>query len=79
QQYVSVYPNPTSDLINIHISNEISGNANLVITDMSGKMVLNSTIVNSEVTLNSSDFNSGLYFVTVIGDNFRETKKLVIR
>ena len=78
QDYMTVYPNPTSDLINISLLNK-SSEANLVIYDMSGRIVHNSLINNSTISLNSNEFNSGLYFITIIGDDYRETKKLVVQ
>ena len=79
QQLVSIYPNPASGIINVSINDEDAINNELTITDLSGRMVYSSTIRNSAITVNATNFESGLYFVSVIGDNYRETVKLVVR
>ena len=63
---LSVYPNPTS--IEITISN-IEAGSTVSLVDLSGKMI-SQTITNStSLTIPTSDFNAGVYFVRAITEN----------
>lgn len=59
----SVYPNPANDLVNIVIAG-FSGDANLTVTDVTGKVVLKEAITTNSVgkaSVNTSGLKSGLY------------------
>lgn len=83
QHTISVYPNPAVDFVNINISNENLTNGEITISDLSGRIVYNSILSNSSgkrnVRVFTNDFVKGIYFITVIGDDVKETKKLIIR
>ena len=56
-----LYPNPTNNILNINISNEVS---NLFIIDVTGKEVASYSKLNKGVhQINVSDFSKGIYFV----------------
>lgn len=72
---LSVYPNPSSDYITIsHLNNGF--NNNVIITDVSGRIVYQDEIGNSK-KLSISDYQKGVYFVTIIGDT-RESSKFIV-
>ena len=59
---VSIYPNPTSDVLNISTnSNELS---KLTIKDISGKIVLSQKF-NTKVTISTENYSEGVYLIDV--------------
>ncbi|MBL7014281.1 MAG: T9SS type A sorting domain-containing protein, partial [Candidatus Marinimicrobia bacterium] len=89
----SVYPNPfnpsTTIRFNIqvetqHVGNPaVSGASSLQIFDITGRVA--ETLVNEkllvgehEIIWNASRFSSGIYFVRLESNGFRETKKIVL-
>lgn len=80
---ISVTPNPASTTVNITWKNLATGNATVVITDMTGKNVLSSkmniTSVSGSKQLNLHELADGVYLFHVMSDNFNYTGKLVIQ
>ncbi len=66
---ISVYPNPSVDMLMIEFGNSFSGDAQLKITDADGKLVLEKSIVLSTTTnqnrIDVSALVTGVYFVSV--------------
>ncbi len=83
QHMVSVYPNPATNFVSISINSNTSFNGKIIVTDMSGGIIYNSTVNSlsnsTSVTLNTNKFKKGFYLISVIGDKVSETEKLVIR
>jgi hypothetical protein len=73
---IRLYPNPVSEYL--IITNIPSANANLIISDISGKVLLNTEIENNE-QVQLTGFNSGLYFYQLTGFNIKQSGKLIIR
>jgi len=71
---LKIYPNPTSDLVNI-VSNEI-GTKNVAIYDMLGKKVLETS---TEETVNVSTLTSGVYIMNITQDGKKASRKLVVK
>lgn len=75
-----VSPNPASD--NVVIAITANENVNVVITNMVGQIVYvnNNVTVNGieEISLSLEGFETGIYMVTVKGDNTNVTKQLVV-
>jgi alpha-D-xyloside xylohydrolase len=77
----SIYPNPANDKINVRISSEISGNAEIKIFDLTGKCVYNK---NNYIASGKNDFTlnvnlskliSGAYLINVkLGKNYFSKK-----
>jgi hypothetical protein len=60
-----LYPNPATDLLNIHVDEEMYGNIELKIADLHGTAVLVTTIENnSEISLSEAGIAAGVYIVT---------------
>jgi hypothetical protein len=61
---IKIYPNPCSNFLNIDLENEFA--ENLLITDQSGKTILEMTNLNSkELRIDISDFPEALYFISL--------------
>jgi hypothetical protein len=59
---VSIYPNPTSDVLNISTnSNDLS---ELTVKDITGKIVLKQNF-NNKITINTENYSKGIYLIDV--------------
>lgn len=76
-----VYPNPTNtaSLLNIKLSNENAATYNLVITNSSGQVVFENRNYNLEEQYHTGNLSKGIYFVTIQSQNFKETKKIIVK
>ena len=70
---ISIYPNPTSNVLNISSTNNIEIN-NISITDLNGRTIKN---VNATNSINVSDLNAGVYFITIETTEGKSTKKFI--
>ncbi len=76
QDLFSLYPNPaTADYVTI--SSKISGDKNIIVYNILGKQVINTTITNERLDI--SALTSGVYIVKINQEGYSSTKKLVIR
>lgn len=65
-----VWPNPSSDFINIKIPESITGDYNMEIFDISGKCIFKQIeIYNSQINLDISHIQKGLYILSLTYDN----------
>jgi aminopeptidase YwaD len=71
---VKIYPNPAKDVLHLEIPRNIS-NFHVDISDMSGRMILNSENQN---TINISGLADGVYMVTVKSYKETVTRKIII-
>src|SRR5690606_17586554 len=73
-QNFNVYPNPTSDILNISLEN------NLVLKQITIYNNLGQVVkTTNENVINVSNLAKGLYFVEVVTDQGKATKKVVVR
>jgi choice-of-anchor B domain-containing protein len=74
-----VFPNPVKDVANIYINQ--TGNFNIEISDISGKVVLMKTLnhnnLKSPIEINLPEISRGLYFVTIRKNDQRINLKLL--
>ena len=79
--YISVYPNPSTGIVNVYVGASNLGNMNVSVTNVLGE-VISETKGNSssqnKFSLNLSDQTSGVYFVKVKTDNGSVTKKIIL-
>jgi hypothetical protein len=81
---LSAYPNPAVNEANIAYNlNEDMKNVTLVVYDMTGKEVYNENYGNQvkgsyKVSLDMTDYTSGNYFYSLVGNGNRFTKKMVV-
>lgn len=70
---VTIYPNPAEDFIKISNVEDV----NVMITDVTGKTVLNIKNVSEATDINVSGLNSGVYFVNVSNEEVNQTIKFI--
>jgi hypothetical protein len=72
-QVFSIYPNPVKNDINIiNIQN-----SNIIISDLSGRMLFSKKGCNNSENINISNFKTGIYFVNIQNENGSFTKKFI--
>ena len=72
-----IYPVPAKSYISIQLGQNIPGNADLFISDMSGKILKKFQISNSR-SIPVDDMQPGFYIIKVISGNNSRTAKLLI-
>lgn len=70
QNVFEVYPNPTSDFINVIVNNDVN---QIIIYDILGKEKLKT----NNRLINISDFESGIYYVKLMNSKGESIKKIV--
>ena len=74
-----IYPNPANNYLKISCSKTINGTPVTVsVMDLSGRPLTIKTMLDSEETIDVSEFSSGLYLVKLETSSFRITQKLII-
>jgi len=81
-EIVNAYPNPANDVLNINYLSNKAGQIEISLTNSTGQKVFNQDYQVSEgnflQTLNTSNFGTGVYFLTVRSNTATTTKKIVI-
>lgn len=72
---ISMYPNPTDDVLNIQIGGSTEG-VRASVSDLTGRVVL-TQVLNSNGQLNLGGLRSGTYLVTVGEGNAKVTRRIV--
>ena len=75
---ISVYPNPTSEIIWVEDNTSFSVN-NYSIYDISGRRILFNTFNASEKKVDVSNLNSGVYLLELVSSERKITKKIVVQ
>lgn len=70
---ITVYPNPVTDVLTIKTEGQVMGNAHIVITDMTGKIVRHMQITAGETRINTGDLPRGLYTLKYTDDARTQT------
>lgn len=70
---ISLYPNPTNNIINLNVANSVSINK-LELYNILGKQVLN---LNNAKTLDLTNLESGVYMLRIVTNKGSITKKVV--
>jgi hypothetical protein len=76
--YFTVYPNPTTSVLNIEFDVQ-HHNTQLLLTDVLGQVMHSEVIESFKTTINTGSLSDGVYFVTVIDGNNKLTKKIIIQ
>ena len=74
---LQVYPNPAQDLLNVNLPKEI-GQAMLTVVDLSGRVLLQETTSGMDSQLEVSHLSSGMYFLNVEGEGFKQVEKFTV-
>ena len=73
---VLVYPNPTSDNLNFKSNNPATAISGIELIDITGRTVFTkSNISNSNVEINTTELNSGIYLGKITLENGQEVVK----
>jgi len=73
-----VSPNPTTDIVNIQFSEQMSGAIATEIFDISGKMIFSRTeTASTHAEIDLSDFDSGVYFLKITNNGKTSTQKII--
>jgi hypothetical protein len=72
---VAVYPNPVVDFLTIKLNESIP--SDILITDLTGKIVLNQSYHSALIQINTSEFSNGQYLITIKTDSEIKTQKII--
>jgi hypothetical protein len=75
----SLFPNPTSGIVNLELSPEITSNAILKIYNENGALVRTISLKPGQSELNLAELNDGIYFVEIQSGERNLGQKLIIR
>ena len=82
-QGFNIYPNPATGNVSIQWSNKMTGNADVTITDVTGRTVLATTIninaASGQSQLNVAELKNGIYLVSIKSATVSYNTKLVIQ
>ena len=80
---VRVYPNPATDVLNIEVNASQSSVMSINVFNIMGQKVMESNVnINAGMntpSINTADFASGIYFVTVKANGFENTMKFIVK
>jgi len=71
---VRVYPNPCVNFVKIE--SHVAGKLSIRLTSMNGQLHINQVNSDPIITLDLSSLKNGIYFITIISDDFITTKKI---
>ncbi|MFA6805885.1 MAG: T9SS type A sorting domain-containing protein [Bacteroidales bacterium] len=78
--FISIYPNPSSDIINIKINNlNTNGNTFIIISDIKGRIIDKKQIYTTSITYDISEFSKGIYTISLISNDGKHTRKLIVK
>lgn len=76
-QYLTLFPNPTSNFVEINYQKGIS---NIIITSIDGKTIYQGAVNNTTHTLDTKTFTEGIYLVSIqTNEGDIITKKLIVK
>ena len=82
-EMISVFPNPSAGMLTLQWAQQVVGDANIMVTDVTGRVVLQSVVgihsVSGSALLNVSSLNDGIYFINVRTEKSGYNEKLLIR
>jgi hypothetical protein len=78
----NIYPNPSKDVVNIHLNSSNISAGKIVITNVLGQEIYKEEVkgnISNSIKFNVSNLDAGLYFVSLYENNkIQNTKKLQI-
>lgn len=75
---IKMYPNPTTGILTIELTNE-NQNSSASISDINGRLIQTTRLTKAINTLDFTRFVSGIYFVSIVGNDGKTTVEKVIR
>lgn len=82
QTELSIYPNPVSDNLSVNYYSAVSGNINIQIMDVTGKVYSSNTYkaINgaNNYSLDAKALNAGVYYILITNGDTKTTDKFVV-
>jgi plastocyanin len=76
---IRVYPNPTSEVINVNLYPILGENPKVYIIDVLGKTIASMEKLTSQrLTVDVASYKKGLYFVKIVSDKGAVIKKIIV-
>ena len=72
---VAIYPNPATNILNINSNSNVS---NVKVLNYLGQTIDNINVAGMEVTINTSNYDAGIYFIQIETEKGISTQKIVI-
>lgn len=72
----NIYPNPTTGELNITFATTVS-NGTIQVIDATGRLLMERNIQNSQLSLDLSGFENGMYFIKSTSNGISTTKRVV--
>lgn len=82
--FVSLYPNPSNEVVEISIVTQNATSLTMSITDITGKVIAvpvedhELALGNNKISFNTNNLSNGVYFVTLTNGVSKETVKLIV-
>ena len=73
---INIFPNPATEKVIVEWSNNDVNR--IIVSDASGKVVLSEKTSTNLMQLQISNWKKGIYFITIKGEQFEQSQKLVI-
>lgn len=74
---ISIYPNPTKDILNISVPSQLGTNVSYEILNYLGQNVLKSVSSNNNFSVNTSSFSTGVYFIKLQTEGGSKTFRFI--
>ena len=76
--YIEIFPNPTTDFLNINSEISLPLHTKISVYDLNGKIVLKQGIKeNKKITINVCNLQSGVYILELQGENLSKSYKFI--
>ena len=72
---IAIYPNPVTNILNINSNSNVS---NIKIINYLGQSIDNINVSGNEVTINTENYDAGIYFIQIETEKGISTQKIVI-
>jgi hypothetical protein len=74
-----IYPNPNDGNFTLEFPNPENNQVQIIITDITGKIIIETTSTQEQYNYTGNELQSGIYLVTVKGDNGFNVSKMVVK
>ncbi|MQP24435.1 T9SS type A sorting domain-containing protein [Flavobacterium sp. LMO8] len=74
---ISIYPNPTNDILNVNIPSELGSDVNYQILNYLGQEVKSDRVSSNNFMITTSNFSTGVYFIKVNIEGSTKTLRFI--
>jgi spore coat protein CotH len=75
---ITIYPNPSTGVVNVEREGKAGKDVMLTVTNMSGQVLQHQQMKDYYETLDLSNFSKGIYLLTISGNGFYKTERLIL-